>query len=424
MEIFMDISEKLSRDFWEEDKENGSIIKNQYDEIKEILSEYDNLWVKDQLRRIKYHAVHNTEFYKNYKVDDDFPVVNKNIIIDNYNSMLATSGFDYPTHVSSTSGSTGIPFKVVQDMRKRKRTIADLKVMGELAEYKTHEKMVFFRGLHGKLRSPEQENKENIYYIDCADLSPDGLNKMYCEITEKRPVCLLSYASTLVELAKYIVSEKLEKLNLKSVITIGEGISEENRKLLSDVFNCKVYRRYSDMELGILAQDNGNGGDYILNYGSYYFECLKIDSDKPANDGEIGRIIVTDLFNLAQPMIRYDTGDLGIMQTLKSGEKVLKEIYGRMRDAVYSVSGTIISPAKISVSMWGVSGIKQWQFIQKSRSEYTLKLNADINKDYSEVINTLKAVLGENAEINVEFVNDIPVLSSNKRRAIVCEWKP
>lgn len=177
------------------------------------------------------------------------------------------------------------------------------------------------------------------------------------------------------------------------------------------------------MELGILAQDNGNGGDYILNYGSYYFECLKIDSDNPADNGEIGRIVVTDLFNLAQPMIRYDTGDLGIMQTLKSGEKILKEIYGRMRDAVYSVNGTIISPAKISVSMWGVSGIKQWQFIQKSKFEYTLKLNADINNDYSEIINTLKLLLGESAEINIDFVDDIPVLSSNKRRSIICEWK-
>lgn len=419
----MEISEKLARDFWNEDRKNGSVIKNQYDEIKEILNKYDKTWIEKQLRKIKNHAIHNTEFYKNFKVDDEFPVVNKSIIIDNYNSMLATSGFDYPTHVSSTSGSTGIPFKVIQDMRKRKRTIADLKVMGELADYKTHEKMVFFRALHGKLRSPEQENKENIYYIDCADLSSNGLNRMYCEITKRKPLCLLSYASTLVELAKYIVSEKLEKLNLKSVITIGEGISEENRQLLSDVFNCKVYRRYSDMELGILAQDNGNGGDYILNYGSYYFECLKIDSDNPADNGEIGRIVVTDLFNLAQPMIRYDTGDLGIMQTLKSGEKILKEIYGRMRDAVYSVNGTIISPAKISVSMWGVSGIKQWQFIQKSKFEYTLKLNADINNDYSEIINTLKLLLGESAEINIDFVDDIPVLSSNKRRSIICEWK-
>ena len=33
----MDISKKLAKDFWDEDKKNGSIIRNQYEEIKQIL---------------------------------------------------------------------------------------------------------------------------------------------------------------------------------------------------------------------------------------------------------------------------------------------------------------------------------------------------------------------------------------------------
>lgn len=417
---------ELSDEFWENDRLNGSIIKTQYDEIKDKMINYDEQWIENRVYDIKMHAIKHTSFYNKYACFDEFPVVNKNIILDNYEAMLADSGFDLPVYISSTSGSTGTPFKVNQNNRKRKRTIADLKAVGELAEYKSHERMVFFRALHqGHTRSKEQEDRENIYYIDSANLGTEGLESMYLSIIEKNPVCLLSYSSTLVELAKYIhsSSKSTDSFCLKSVITIGEGISEENRQLLEKVFLCKVYRRYSDMELGIMAQDNGDGKEYRLNFGSFYFECLKMDSDEPAEMGEVGRIVVTDLFNYAQPMIRYDTGDIGIFSETSEGVPVLKEIYGRQRDCVYSVDGNMISPAKISVSMWGMENIRQWQFIQKAENDYLLRLNVEKEFNVDVVIKEIKNILGTEANVKTEYVDDIPVLASGKRKAVICEWK-
>lgn len=211
---------------------------------------------------------------------------------------------------------------------------------------------------------------------------------------------------------------------MKSVLTGGEGISEENRKMLERVFGCKVYRRYSDMELGILGQDMGDGGAYILNYGSYYFECLKEDSDEPAGPGEVGRIVITDLFNYAFPMIRYDTGDLGIMEIPKEGSfPVLKEVYGRKRDCIYTTDVRLVSPAKISVTMWGAEGVLQWQFIQETEFGYVLKLNGDETMKSERIVHKLKNVVGFDAQIRVEMVGEIPVTSSNKRRAVICNYK-
>lgn len=244
-------------------------------------------------------------------------------------------------------------------------------------------------------------------------------------IIEKRPRIIFSYASTLTELAKYIkrTYKKIPQFSMKSVLTAGEGVSGEHKKLMEEIFGCKVYRRYSDMELGILGQDAGDGGAYVLNFGSYFFECLKPYADEPAEPGEIGRIVITDLFNYAFPMIRYDTGDLGIMEYREGEFPVLKEIFGRKRDCVYSVDGRIISPAKISVSMWGVSGIKQWQFIQETKCQYTLKLNADADCDIAPIIDKIKSALGADAIINIEYVDEIPVLASNKRRAVICNYQ-
>lgn len=409
-----------------EDMNMGGAIFNQYEEIKRVLCNKDMAWVEERLRDIKHHEIEQTEFYKDYKVTDEFPVVNKMTLIENHDACLAKAGYQTPTHVSSTSGSTGTPFSVTQDFKKRNRTIADLKVFGELCDYPSHERMVFFRVINAKLhRTPEQEDRENIYYIDSSDLGDAHLEEMKNALLDKKPLIAFSYSSTLVELAKYIDCTGIPKegFSMKSVLTGGEGLSEENRKLLERVFGCTVYRRYSDMELGILGQDMGNGSEYVLNWGSYYFETLKLDSDEPTEPGEAGRIVITDLFNYAFPMIRYDTGDLGILDNSDPNElPKLKEIYGRVRDCVYATDGRLISPAKVSVMMWGSDGVKQWQFIQETKMNYVLKLNCEKRVDAEVYIEKFKALLGKNADIEVQLVDEIPVTSSNKRRAVICNY--
>lgn len=417
---------QLRAEFWKEDKENGNIIKSQYDEIKRVLEENDFQWVMEKLKEIKQHAIEQTEFYKNYNVNDEFPVVNKFILKENYELFAAKEGYETPIHISSTGGSTGAPFSVSQDFKKRQRTIADLKVFGERCDYPTHERMVFFRVLTPKIkRTPELEDKENIYYIDSSDLSNYGLEKMRQAIIEKKPRILFSYTSTLVELAKYIdsLNENFD-IELSSVLIAGEGLNEKEREFLESVFKCVVYRRYSDMELGILAQDNGNSSEYILNYGSYYFECLKMDSDEPTEDGEVGRIVITDLFNRAFPMIRYDTGDLGIMsRSIDEKFPVMKEIYGRLSDCIYATDGRLLSPFNLINLFWEFTEVKQWQFIQESQNEYGIKLNCNTNFETDKLITKIKNFLGNDANIGIKFVDEIPVLNSNKRKAVICNYK-
>lgn len=418
--------EVLRNRFWEKDKNQGGIIKRQYEEIKDVLFNKNFSWVDEQYNKIKEHAIRETDFYRNFRITDKFPITNKRILSENMEAFRARGGYQIPIHITHTSGSTGTPFTVFQDYCKRKRTIADLKVFGELCDYPSHERMIFFRIINETLhRTPEQEAEENIYYIDSSLLDEKHLEKMVDIVLEKKPRIIFSYSSTLVELTKYI--EKLNipsnSFSMKSVLCAGEALAEEDRKLMEKVYGCKVYRRYSDMEMGILGQDLGDGGSYLLNYGSYYFECLELDSDMPAKDGEVGRIVVTDLFNYAFPMIRYDTGDLGIMQHRKGEFPQLSQIFGRARDCVYTPEGLLLAPAKISTSMWGIKGLKQWQFIQRTKNEYIIRLNGSGDLDPKIVLEKMYKILGNNAKVTVDFASEIPVLASNKRRAIINEYR-
>lgn len=161
--------------------------------------------MNEKYTAIKRHAIEQTDFYRFYSLEDDFPVVNKMFLIKNTASCSAKGNYSTPIHISSTSGSTGIPFNVVQDFKKRNRTIADLKVFGEMCEYPSHERMIFFRVISSKLhRTKEQEEKDNIYYIDCSNLGDMHLEEMKQIILEKEPRTILGYSSVLIELAKYI----------------------------------------------------------------------------------------------------------------------------------------------------------------------------------------------------------------------------
>ena len=195
--------EQLRTRFWLEDKKEGSPIRSQYEEIKRVLSNKDMEWVMEHVQRIKSHAIKETMFYKEYEERDVFPVMNKSLLIQNMESCMAKAGFQLPIHMTYTSGSTGTPFAVAQDYMKRKRTIADLKIFGELCGYPSHERMIFFRIINEKLhRTKEQEEQENIYYIDSSILDDVHLQRMLDAILEMKPRIVFSYSSTLAELAK------------------------------------------------------------------------------------------------------------------------------------------------------------------------------------------------------------------------------
>ncbi|MDV7397318.1 hypothetical protein RZS08_38310 [Arthrospira platensis SPKY1] len=101
----------------------------------------------------------------------------------------------------------------------------------------------------------------------------------------------------------------------------------------------------------------------------------------------------------------------------------MRELYGKHRDIIYDTKGNAVSPAVWSIYLWGLEGIKQFQFIQETTKDYIFKLNGDENPTVKDKVALLKTVLGEDANIVIEYVDEIPVLSSHKRQYTVCNIK-
>lgn len=440
-------AQQLRDEFWRTDALNGSPIGKPYKEIQ-FLSE-SSKEEGDRIRREKLHhileyAINNCPFYSGwgkYNSDDlnSFPVMNKLKYIENYDSIKVDEthipGQIGPVHIQSTSGSTGTPFKVPQDTRKRQRRIAELKYFGKIVGFDSHEMLIHLRTWNRwQNKTAAQIKSENIIPFDISDMGEDKLSELCRLISENNALCLRGYASSFGILANYVKEHPMTFPSLKICIAGSEALHDDVRASVKNTLHCEIISQYANEECGILAQEKVPTSEtdnvMYLNHTGYFFEVLKMNSDEPAEYGELGRIVITDLHNYAFPIIRYDNGDVGILgepNEYSNGYPVLKKLYGRRFDVCYTVDNQPFFPMTIGRVLKHYDNVAQWQFIQKGQSEYLLKIimrnDDDANTYLHSAITELKSVLGQAANIMIEQVNDIPVLASGKRKPVVNEWK-
>ncbi len=175
-------------------------------------------------------------------------------------------------------------------------------------------------------------------------------------------------------------------------------------------------------KLVILAhQTKDSHANFVLNWASYIFEILDMEEDRPAAKGELGRIVVTDLFNYAMPMIRYDTGDVGMFSPDFPDNRYMRSVEGRKMDLVSDTNGVVLSSFVVYTLFYPYyKYLNQYQFIQEDARKYTIKLNVKESFDKeSELIQAVRKDFGQNALVDIVYVDEIPALASGKRRKVI-----
>lgn len=379
------IGERIRRyGFWTLDFLKKGTIKKHYDDIKNIVNVDVNGKINsldNKIDALLKHVTNTTEYYKEYKGISsikDFSIIDKNIIKENQNSIMSKKYINREDlHYMSTSGSTGMPFTIAQNKNKRNRVLAEIIYFGELCGYSLGDRNTFLRVWTDKNKKNKFAAwKQNLVVINTAELDEENLEKIRMSLkNDKKLKCILAYASTLDVLSKYLLDKKdtSDMFSVKVIISGSEALNETTRNNLKKVFSCNVVSRYSNQENGILAQELIDSDYFIINDKSYYIEFLKLDSNEETEIGELSRIVVTDLFNYATPMIRYDTGDLAIVEEHDKYGKVIRSIEGRKRDFIYNTEGGLLSPVAITNTMWDFNKLKQYQLIQNGKCDYVLK---------------------------------------------------
>ncbi|MBQ3525072.1 MAG: phenylacetate--CoA ligase family protein [Akkermansia sp.] len=420
--------------FWVTDFFKGSPIRKEYRQIRAVMN--GERETNEELDNLLKYATLNCAYYSHLKGKkiQDFPVINKQIIRHNIDSFKIPEEKnpwqkkDSAYHIQKTSGSTGAPFAIPQDTRKRAHRLAELKYFGEIIGFRSHDCLVQLRiWTRWHKKNSWQAFKENIIPYDCSNLSDQHLEALCNIVHQKKALCMRAYASTFALLGRYLLRQNKSLPSVKTMIAGSEALLDSTRHNIRKACpNCTLISQYANEEAGILAQEEpGVEGIFQLNHAGYFFESIKLDSDNPAEEGEIGRLVITDLFNYACPLIRYDTGDMCRIKTdYKTGRKYIDKLYGRRLDMVFNTIGEPIFPMYFARILKNFDSIEQWQFIQNSKTDYMLKLTIDndlntFKASENEIRLQIISILGEDANLELVYVDEIPVLNSGKRKSVV-----
>lgn len=425
--------------FWFLDSIKGGYIRKQIKEIKYSVihpesSNSENL-KKKYIDKLLIHATNSTPYYssyKNFNSIQDFPVIKKVIIQQNFDKFQSTKYKDKDNFKVSTSGSTGVPFFLYQDKNKRRRNHSDviyfLKESGFKIGNRLYELEVW-RGHNEKDRLKAW--LQNTIQFDISKLT-DKRIESFIELLKndkQSKKTMLGFASSYEIIAQYMERNNifLDNLGLTSAVANSEYLNPYTKTTLGKHLNTQILSRYSSEEIGIIAQQTLNSpNSFVINHASYVVEVLQFDNNESVKPGEFGRIVVTDLFNFAMPIIRYDTGDIAKLGINDKGVIQLDEIEGRKMDVIYDSDGNLISSFVVYTKFYKYYHLlKQYQFIQQSEKDYEVKLNLQGNTFAFEddLIAIIKSDFGEDSNVTITYVDEIPPLSSGKRRKVVNNYK-
>jgi phenylacetate-CoA ligase len=418
------------------DTVKGGAVNKQVTAIENVNAAYpaSKQLVQQSLDKLLSFASSTTEFYKQYSKKNitDFPVINKSIIRENTDSFISSQYKKEELIAVVTSGSTGTPFKVYHDKKKRQRNTADTMVFSKKAGFELGHRLYYFK-IWNKInqKSSFSSWSQNIVPYNVFDLSDDAIKNLIDKLNnDKSTIGFLAYASAYDAFCRYLDTHKYKplKANVKSIIAMSESLNDFSKENMKKYFGATCVSRYSNVENGIIAQQDMDGSyEYTINFASYYVEILQLDNDEACEYGEPGRIVITDLYNFGMPMIRYDTGDVGAMKEKMMSNKmvpVLEKIEGRKMDMVFSTTSDLVSSFTITNTMWKYTELKQYQFIQRGQKDYLFKLNCDKTfEKEKQLVDEFKEYFGNDAVIAVEYVDEIPLLDSGKRKKVMNTYK-
>lgn len=432
----------LRSSFWINDFWKKSPVGRPYRNVRYIQShsaEDGKSIRRKALDRLLEHAWKNSEYYAGFRGRyelADYPVMDKLSLTENYDS-IAVRRKNIPgqcgdVFIQRTSGSTGVPFAIPQDSGKRNRRIAEIKFFGALVGFKSHEKLIQLRTWNQwQKKSSGQIKKENIVPFDIKRMGEDDLKELCELIISEKAVSLRGYASSFDRLSRVARKYDYRFPSLKIIVSTSEALEDDVRAAVKKSLGCDIVSQYANEECGILAQERVPTGDadnrMYFNWSGYYIEVLKIDRDEPAEYGEIGRIVVTDLYNYAFPLIRYDTGDTCILaepDAFSFGYPVMAKLYGRRFDLTFTTDGDPVYPLAYGRVLKNYPSVLMWQFVQTGGKEYhlRLKLKTAGDSELDSIKQNILNIIGRDSELHIDMVDDIPVLKSGKRKPVVNEW--
>lgn len=337
-------------------KINGFPIKEAEEIYNQIINQSEeeySIFLKNKKNEVVAFHSENNPLYKNLihgkKINDwfDLPVMTKKDFQQPLLQRLSI-GYDQKNiYVNKTSGSSGDPFIFAKD--KFCHALTWVNIIHKFGDYGidfNKSKQARFYGIPLDFIGYNKERLKDFikksYRFPIFDLSDKVLETVLTKFRKTSFDYINGYTSSIVLFAKFLKQKEIILKDvcptLKCCVVTSEMLFQEDKTLMEKQFGVPIINEYGASELDLIAFQNTDD-EWVVNSETLFVEILD-ENNNPLPNGQEGRVVITSLFNKAHPFIRYDIGDIGILDEKSTPQKpILKKLIGRTNDIALLPSG-------------------------------------------------------------------------------------
>jgi len=410
-------------------------------EVEEWDREQIEAYQLEQVRRAVMFAYENAGGYKSlydeHGVSPDsirsladlgrFPFVTKEMLRDNLDEFsVGMSDCQYVT----TGGSTGIPFGFYRNKSAFARELASKAHQYYRVGWKEGDRQIVFRGLPIEAEGHVQYYPEfNELRCSSYHLQPENMEVYRNCALEYEPDWIRCYPSSGYIFAKFLKETGRPFPRIKGVLCASENLYDFQKELLGEVFGTRVFSHYGHYELAALAGFCEHEDTYhvLPQYG--YVELVDSDGRAVTEPGGKGEIVATSFIMRATPFVRYKTRDVAVLKGWGCSAcgrpyQIWDRVEGRLQEIIVTGGGRRISMTAVNMHDDTFDRVKQFQFHQREKGKAIFRYIPKAGCDAEEVVrikSRLLAKLGDDMELTMQPVADIPLTKRGKHRFLIQE---
>lgn len=240
-------------------------------------------------------------------------------------------------------------------------------------------------------------------------------------LRSKRPYFLKALPEYLQMLARYIKRTGDRPHKIPVVKPMGALMTPTMKREVAEAFGVPVREDYGSSDVGPMGFDCRQMNGLHLLSDHYYFEFLR--GGRPAADGELALLVVTDLHNRAMPLIRYQVGDVVRVDRTpcpcgRNTPRITVE--GRIQDTIVTPRGRVLTARMLYEFFFGHPGIDQFQLIERSARRFELNyVPSGDPVDHRELADRFQEFSGDDRPLVAREVDTILPESSGKFRHVI-----
>lgn len=347
----------------------------------------------------------------------------------------------YATVVKTTSGTTGTPMFVRYNAESREWRDATRWRGYGWAGYQPGMRAFHYWGVLATPPSGWKKWKVELdhalrrdHYVDCTPRGEADLQRAVEQFRAVKPEVMLAYAQGAAALARFVNRTGARTWPDVPVICGAERLWPSDRDEMVKAFGPGIFESYGCREVMLIGHECERHDGLHLSMETMITEVLVRENGgvRPARPGEIGEVAVTDLHNLAQPLIRYLGGDRAMMrapETCACGRTLprIGPIDGRVTDTLRDGKGNPVNGLLFSILFVSlIAEAREFQIVQRKSGDLAIRVvpaqpGVRMSPALDKVANDFLAKYLPGIKYQWEYVDAIEAAAGGKRHIVVVE---